>query len=111
MSEIEKSSAALVTAWRGSMTATPPGGESIASMEKRVRQSLNDLLGEFQGGAVALVAHMMPLRAIASIAMNMPNAGYWSLQFEPCSVSVFRFFGGELCEVFSLNSCEHLPQG
>lgn len=111
MGEIEQSSEALVSAWRGSVTSAPPGGESIAAMEKRVRQAITDLVGEFQGGSAVVVAHMMPLRAIATIAMNLPSAGYWSLQFEPCSVSVLRFFGGELCEVFCLNSCEHLPRG
>lgn len=111
MAEIEKASPALVDSWRGSVLAAPPGGESISSMERRVKQALNNFVGEFQGGAAVVVAHMMPLRAITSIAMSLPSAGYWSLQFEPCSVSVVRFFGGELAEVFCLNSCEHLPRG
>lgn len=111
MSEIEGSNKAQVESWRGSVTEAPPGGEAISALERRVKLSLTDIVEEFKGEAAVVVAHMMPLRSIAAIAMRAGNSAYWTLQFEPCSVSVLRFFGGELCEVFCLNSCEHLPRG
>lgn len=111
MSELESYSPQEVAAWRGSVSKKPPGGESILELEARVLRSLDDLINEFRGGAVVLVAHMMPLRAIAKRALGAPESAHWSLQFAPGSVSVLRFFGTELTEVFALNSCEHLPQG
>lgn len=100
-----------VEAWRGSVTQKPPGGESVLELEARVLRSLEDLVAEHEGSAVAIVSHMMPLRSIAKRALGSTAASHWSLQFAPGSVSVYRFFGSELAEVFCLNSCEHLPRG
>lgn len=111
MAELESAVEGQVDAWRGSVTAKPPAGESVAELENRVVRSLTDLVAEHSGSAVAVVSHMMPLRSIARHAMKSALASHWSLQFAPGSVSVFRFFGEELTEVYCLNSCEHLPQG
>lgn len=111
MAELTEQSSDEVEAWRGSINLAPPAGESVATLEQRVVRSLTDLIAEHQGSAVAIVAHMMPLRSIAKKALGSPEHSHWSLQFAPGSVSVFRFFGDELTEVFCLNSCEHLPQG
>ena len=110
MQALEDSSNSAVEAWRGSVSQKPPGGESILELEARVLKSLRDLVNEYSGSAVAIVAHMMPLRAIAKKALASGSASHWSLQFAPGSVSVLRFFGEELAEVFCLNACEHLPQ-
>ena len=111
MGELEAAVDGQVNAWRGSVTAKPPGGESVNDLEKRVVKSLRDLIAEHSGSAVAIVAHMMPLRSIARYALKSSVDSHWSLQFAPGSVSVYRFFGEELAEVYCLNSCEHLPQG
>jgi ribonuclease H / adenosylcobalamin/alpha-ribazole phosphatase len=100
-----------VASWRGSVSSKPPGGESVLELEARVLRSLADLIAEHSGGAVAIVSHMMPLRSIAKKGLGSAQMSHWSLQFAPGSVSVYRFFGEELSEVFCLNSCEHLPQG
>jgi hypothetical protein len=52
---------------------------------------------------------MMPLRSIAQTAFGAGDSINWSLQFNPASVSIYRFFGTGLAEVFAINSCEHLP--
>jgi probable phosphoglycerate mutase len=106
--EVESSE---VEAWRGSVDRKPPAGESVLELESRVLRSLNDLIVENAGSAVVMVSHMMPLRAIAKKALGSSPASHWTLQFAPGSVSVYRFFGDELSEVFCLNSCEHLPRG
>lgn len=110
MADLEGESAEI-SQWRGSITVKPPGGESVLELEARVLQSLADLVSEHSGGAVAIVSHMMPLRSIAKRALGSGASSHWSLQFAPGSVSVYRFFGDGLAEVFCLNSCEHLPRG
>lgn len=111
MAELEAEYPTELKLWRGSISASPPGGESIAKLEGRTLSSLHDLIAEHVGSSVAIVSHMMPLRAIAKAALGSDSSSHWSLQFAPASVSVVRFFGNELTEVFALNSCEHLPQG
>ena len=110
MSDLEGESDEVAT-WRGSVDRKPPSGESVLELESRVLRSLSDLIAENSGAAVAIVSHMMPLRSIAKKALGSSSASHWTLQFAPGSVSVYRFFGDELSEVFCLNSCEHLPRG
>ncbi len=110
MAELESESGEIA-AWRGSVDRKPPAGESVLELESRVLRALSDLIAENSGSAVAIVSHMMPLRSIAKKALGSSSASHWTLQFAPGSVSVYRFFGDELSEVFCLNSCEHLPRG
>lgn len=111
MAELEAEYESEIKLWRGSTSVAPPGGESIVNLEARIRLSLSDLIAECEGSSLAIVTHMMPLRAIAKAALRSDSSSHWSLQFAPASVSVVRFFGEELAEVFAVNSCEHLPQG
>lgn len=109
MDEIETRQTSEVEAWRGSITARPPGGESVADLEKRVLESLEAIIASHSGQSVILVSHMMPSRAIARRALKASQETAWSIQFSPASVSIYRFFGRDLAEVFSLNSSSHLP--
>ena len=109
MDELESSSATEVDAWRGSMTLRPPGGESVAELEERVLSSLEEVIADHSGECAVIVTHMMPARAIARRALKASQDTAWSLQFSPASVSIYRFFGKDLAEVFILNSSSHLP--
>jgi ribonuclease H / adenosylcobalamin/alpha-ribazole phosphatase len=109
MAELEQSSSAAVDSWRGSLTARPPAGESVADLENRVNQTVRELISENVGKTVVLVAHMMPMRSIARLAMGADSSAHWSIQFQPGSISVYRFFGTDFAEVFTINSCQHLP--
>ena len=109
MAEMEASSAQEITNWRGSVSVKPPGGESVDELELRVRSALTEAITEFNGQTVAIVSHMMPLRAILRHALGGPNSLSWTLQFAPASVSVVRYFGPNFAEVFAINSCQHLP--
>jgi probable phosphoglycerate mutase len=109
MAEMEASSADEISRWRGSMSAKPPGGESVDDLEARVREALVSAIEEFNGQTIAVVSHMMPLRAILRHALGGPASLSWTLQFAPASVSIVRYFGPNFAEVFATNSCQHLP--
>jgi probable phosphoglycerate mutase len=109
MAEMEASSADEISRWRGSMSAKPPGGESVDDLEARVREALVSAIEEFNGRTIAVVSHMMPLRAILRHALGGPASLSWTLQFAPASVSIVRYFGPNFAEVFATNSCQHLP--
>ncbi len=109
MAEMEAAGPDEIERWRGSMSAKPPGGESVDDLESRVRAGLLESIEEFNGRTIAIVSHMMPLRAILRHALSGPNSLSWTLQFAPASVSVVRYFGPNFAEVFAINSCQHLP--
>jgi probable phosphoglycerate mutase len=97
------------SAWRGSLTARPPGGESIADLQQRVYESFFELVDQFRQQSVAVVSHMMPTRTMLALALGGLDSHFWSLQVNPASISVLRVFGREGFEIYSINSCEHLP--
>ena len=107
MENLSGISAAEVSRWRGSMDYRPPEGESVQDMETRVGLVLENVVAE-QRESVAIVAHMMPMRAIYRAATKASAVANWSTNFLPASVSVYRFFGLEFAEVFAVNSTGHL---
>ncbi len=109
MGELEREINKEISLWRGSMTQRPPGGESVSDLEARVGEQLFEAIRENPGKSIAIVAHMMPMRAIARQALKASADLSWSLQFQPASVSIYRFFGTEFAETFTINYCAHLP--
>jgi probable phosphoglycerate mutase len=97
------------SSWRGSLTARPPGGESIADLQQRVYESFFELVDRYREQSVAVVSHMMPTRTMLALALGGLDSHFWSLQVNPASISVLRVFGREAFEIYSINSCEHLP--
>lgn len=93
--------------WRGSLEHRPPQGESVRDLERRVRITLDQILAT-ENSSVAVVAHMMPLRAIYRLATGAAESAHWGVSFVPASVSVYRFFGINYAEVFAVNSTAHL---
>ncbi len=109
MGELEREINQEISLWRGSMTQRPPGGESVSDLEARVGEELAETIRSNPGKSIAVVAHMMPMRAIARQALKASADLSWSLQFQPASVSIYRFFGTEFAETFTVNYCAHLP--
>lgn len=111
MEEVDSKYPAEVASWRGSTSLAPSEGEAVVDLEVRVLSALDELIEKNRGSSVAIVSHMMPARAIAKRALGAATSVHWSLQFNPGSVSIYRFFGQDLAEVFCLNACEHLLVG
>jgi ribonuclease H / adenosylcobalamin/alpha-ribazole phosphatase len=96
-------------AWRGSLTARPPGGESLVDLRARVSEAFFELVDGYQGQSLAVVSHMMPTRTMLAMALGGLDHHFWSLQVQPASISVVRVFGRDGFEIYTVNSCEHLP--
>lgn len=110
MAILETDSLELVASWRGSLTIAPPAGESVNQMKDRVWQSLAEIIEAFRGSCAVISTHMMPTRAIAAAALRGAESVFWNLNTSPGGISVYRFFGLEYAEIFTLNYCAHLHQ-
>lgn len=107
IAELETDASAEVAAWRGSMTVRPPRGESVADLQQRVWHSLDELIEAYRGKTVVVSTHMMPTRAFAAAAYRSEEA-YWGLGTSPAGISIYRFFGRSMAEIFLQNYCAHL---
>lgn len=94
--------------WRGSWELSPPNGESLEAFDKRTRTARAQLLKEYAGKCVVVVAHVMPIRGFLTLAMDGGPAGYWRPQVAPCSVTVIRHWGEEFAELVTANFTAHL---
>src|SRR5690606_11917106 len=80
--------AALRERWEEDPSAAPPGGESILGVQRRVTGLADELAGEFPGGAVALVSHVGPIKALAAAVLGVPLMVMRRLFLDPGTISV-----------------------
>lgn len=105
--ELETDSSVEIARWRGSMSARPPGGESVLDLQHRVWQALDEMIDAYRTKTVVVSTHMMPTRAFAAAAYESETA-YWGLGTSPAGISMYRFFGRSMAEIFLQNYCAHL---
>lgn len=80
-------------AWQASAAVAPPGGESFAATEVRVRALWADVLARHDGQTVLLVSHMNPIKTALRIALDAPPATLHRLHLDLCSVSICDAYG------------------
>jgi probable phosphoglycerate mutase len=90
-------------AWRADPAATPPGGESIEDVARRVRAARDRLVAAHPGGTVLVVSHTAPIRAVVADALDAGPAAMWRLRIDPASMTVLRYWADGGCEVAAVN--------
>ncbi|WP_336922385.1 bifunctional RNase H/acid phosphatase [Aquipuribacter sp. SD81] len=76
--------------WLGDPGVRPPGGESMRDLEARVADALTDLLREHEGGTVAVVCHMTPIRSVVRRLLDAGEQALGRLRFAPGSLTTTR---------------------
>lgn len=84
---------------------TPPGGESLRTVEKRVMDSLKPLL-DSQGSRILIVAHGGVIRAALSSLFELPPGMSWKMHLGNCSCTGITLWKGRFLLHF-LNDCVH----
>ena len=74
---------------RGS--ARPPGGESMAALQRRVILHLEQFAG--QSGTIVIVSHAEPIRAALMYYLAIPLDRFHSVAIDPASISTIRLDG------------------
>lgn len=72
-------------------SVSPPGGETFARLDERVRRGFERALDETKGENVAVVAHGGPLRLIACRLLGMPPENHWRLGVSRSGVTTFEW--------------------
>ncbi|NLV32391.1 MAG: histidine phosphatase family protein [Acidobacteria bacterium] len=98
--------AALLERWEADASAAPPGGESILGVQRRVVGLADELAGEFPGGAVALVSHVGPIKALVAAVLGVPLPVSRRLFLDPGTITVLEWGPRPLLRLF--NSHAHL---
>jgi broad specificity phosphatase PhoE len=76
--------------WRSDITFTPPGGESIADLGRRVRAALEELAPAAIEGNVVAVTHVSPVKAAVAWALGVGDEIAWRAHVSPGSITRIR---------------------
>jgi broad specificity phosphatase PhoE len=87
--------------WESDPAAAPPGGESLATVEARVRTLLDQLAAAHPGAWVALVSHVSPIKALLCAAMAVPLTTARRLFLDPGTLSVIDWGDAPVVRLFN----------
>jgi broad specificity phosphatase PhoE/ribonuclease HI len=97
-----------MTAWLGSASVAPPGGESFKAVSKRVRGALATTLQAYAGGVVVVVSHVSPIKLILQDALAASDAFLHRLYLDAAGVSTMDVWPDGNVAVRSVNETAHL---
>jgi broad specificity phosphatase PhoE len=98
--------AALLARWELDSSCSPPGGESIESVQKRVRSIVEELIEEYAGNSIVLVSHVGPIKALLAAVLDIPLQATRRLFLDPATISIVEWGPNPLLRLF--NSHAHL---
>jgi alpha-ribazole phosphatase len=90
--------------------STPPRGESLSTIENRVKQFLREIVGKFKDETVAVVTHSGPIRVILCDALGIPSNFFWRIAVNSAGVSIIDYSNGKPF-VSLVNDTGHIEQG
>lgn len=80
--------AELWIGWDADLEYTPPGGESLADLGRRVRAACDDLWEEASESDVVVVSHVSPIKAAVAWALGVGDEICWRTFLDTASVTV-----------------------
>ena len=94
--------------WEQDATVAPPGGESFAAMQQRVRTFVEQLAQQHTGESLALVSHVGPIKVLLAAALDAPLSASFRIFLDPATISVvdWQQDGGALVRL--VNSHAHM---
>lgn len=95
-------------AWERDSTVAPPGGESFAAMQQRVRAFVEKLAETHAEQALALVSHVGPIKVLLAAALDAPLAASFRIFLDPATISVVDWQPGGRALVRLVNSHAHM---
>jgi alpha-ribazole phosphatase len=97
----------LATWERNVYSSSPPNGETLEDLEKRVQSFLNDLIQKHNDQTVLVVAHGGVLQVLVCLALKLPPEMYWQFYLSTASLSQISFYpAGAILNL--LNDTSHL---
>ncbi len=95
-------------AWLGSTTTSPPGGESLADLEARVRRGRDHVLADQPRGRVVVVTHASPIKALVRLAIGAGPEVAWRMESSPASITRTQWWPDGGSALVSFNETAHL---
>ncbi|MEV5971064.1 bifunctional RNase H/acid phosphatase [Streptomyces sp. NPDC051921] len=96
-------------AWLASPKAEPTGGgESFATVARRVAATRDRLTTAYAGRTVLLVTHVTPIKTLIRLALGAPPESLFRMELSAASVSAVAYYADGNASVRLLNDTSHL---
>ncbi|MEU8520211.1 bifunctional RNase H/acid phosphatase [Streptomyces sp. NBC_01216] len=96
-------------AWLASPKAAPTGGgESFATVARRVATTRDRLTAAYTGRTVLLVTHVTPIKTLVRLALGAPPESLFRMELSAASLSAVAYYADGNASVRLLNDTAHL---
>ncbi|MEU1825342.1 bifunctional RNase H/acid phosphatase [Streptomyces abikoensis] len=98
-----------LNAWLASTKAAPTGGgESFATVARRVSLSRDKLIARYAGRTVLLVTHVTPIKTLVRLALGAPPESLFRMELSAASLSAVAYYADGNASLRLLNETSHL---
>ncbi|MEU5052516.1 bifunctional RNase H/acid phosphatase [Streptomyces sp. NPDC021096] len=96
-------------AWLASSKAAPTGGgESFATVARRVAVARDKMLARYAGRTVLLVTHVTPVKTLVRLALGAPPESLFRMELSAASLSAVAYYADGNASLRLLNDTSHL---
>lgn len=96
-------------AWSAAGTdAAPPGGESLASITRRVRRARDEVIATVPGRRAVIVTHVTPVKILLRLSLDAPMSVMYRLHLDTASVTILDYFADGSTSVRLVNDTGRL---
>lgn len=96
--------------WAAAPDTAPPGGESFASLARRVRRARDAIITAQPDRTVVVVSHVSPIKTLVRLALDAPPTALFRLHLDPGSLSVIDYYANGDARVSLFNDTAHLTR-
>ncbi|MBT2510983.1 bifunctional RNase H/acid phosphatase [Streptomyces sp. ISL-98] len=98
-----------LNAWLASAKAAPTGGgESFATVARRVSATRDKLIARYAGRTVLLVTHVTPVKTLVRLALGAPPESLFRMELSAASLSAVAYYADGNASLRLLNDTSHL---
>ncbi len=94
--------------WLRDNSIEPPGGESFASVARRVRRARDRIIAEYGGATVLVVSHVTPIKTVLQLALDASPSILYRLHLDLASLSIAEFYPDGKASVRLVNQTDYL---
>ncbi|WP_329465453.1 bifunctional RNase H/acid phosphatase [Streptomyces sp. NBC_01431] len=96
-------------AWLASAKSAPTGGgESFATVARRVAAARDRLIAGYPGRTVLAVTHVTPIKTLVRLALGAPPESLFRMELSAAALSEVAYYGDGNASVRGLNDTGHL---
>ncbi|MGW0564393.1 bifunctional RNase H/acid phosphatase [Streptomyces sp. NPDC003016] len=107
--EVRERHPADLDAWLASPKAAPTGGgESFATVARRVSTTRDKLIARHAGRTVLVVTHVTPVKTLVRLALGAPPESLFRMELSAASLSAVAYYADGNASLRLLNDTSHL---